>query len=351
MVDRAFLGLYAIFMTLKKNTRKSKVLFTSNTCFSPVFASIYAKMNPIFSDISLENFLMDENETIEIIKNNREDLAAVVYIYTFGHTSKSLLHIKQLTQQYGITLIEDVAQAFGSKVDDQLTGTIGDLSVFSFGYSKHIDAGSGGFIINNNPLIYDSDEIVEALSIIKRYKVNDSLSREYKKSFYRIRSQAMKYSDQFFLYQEFVNKYESLYFKELKPDWLNIKFKLERFITNIHQKQRNDIAKRYYEGIVKRRLQAHIYAPVVRKEYSIYRYTILTNCLETSQGLSECLRKNDIHCSNLYIPVSRLFTNQNFNKSLDFSRRCINLWVDSIATRHYIEKTLECIENYYRKLV
>lgn len=347
LVDRAFLGLYAIFTLLKRNTGKSKVLFTSNTCASPVYACIYAGMTPLFTDISLEDYLMDSDETLEIIYKYKYDLAAVVYIYIFGHTSNAILSIKKITQQYGIALIEDVAQAFGSKVGNYKTGTIGDISVFSFGYSKHIDTGSGGFILNNDPFKFDITEINTIISNSKQFENNMELSLDYNTKFYNLRKEALQNPAMFISYHNFHKRFIGLYFNKLKPDWYKIEKKIREFISDDLCTKRNDIAKRYYEGLKKEKLDIHVYSPIVKDGYSVYRYSILVDNYTISQELSDSFRANNIHCSNLYLPVSRFFFDTGFDRSIEFSRRVINLWVDSTVDNAYIKKTLQLIEQYF----
>jgi len=47
----------------------------------------------------------------------------------------------------GVVIIEDAAQAFRSRLDKRLAGTLGDIAVMSLGPGKHIDAGEGGVLL------------------------------------------------------------------------------------------------------------------------------------------------------------------------------------------------------------
>jgi len=49
----------------------------------------------------------------------------------------------------GVTVIEDVAQALGSRLDGLLAGTMGDLAVLSLGPGKQLDAGEGGVLLSD----------------------------------------------------------------------------------------------------------------------------------------------------------------------------------------------------------
>ena len=47
----------------------------------------------------------------------------------------------------GVGIVEDAAQAFGSRLDGRLAGSLGDVAVFSLGPGKPIDAAEGGVLI------------------------------------------------------------------------------------------------------------------------------------------------------------------------------------------------------------
>lgn len=346
-VDRAFIGLFALFMTLKKKSRKNKVLFTSNTCASPVYACLYAGLIPEFTDISLSNFLMDENETRYKICTHGEDILAIVYIYTFGFSSNFIYELKTLSKQKGIILIEDVAQAFGCKAGDQITGTIGDFSVFSFGYSKQIDAGCGGLVINNSgDNIYK--ELLEILSSTTLYSPNKNLSDNYSKLFYSLRLKAIEDEKNYRLYSSFYEKFKPLYFIKYTPDWNLIENKTDYFIQTSQQLIRNNVAKEYQNEFRKDCTAEKIFFPLVKDYYSVYRYTFLAKDKNDASALSKKLRDEDINCSNLYIPVSRFFYDKGFENSVDFAKRCINLWVEpSIVNKAYIKKTVRILKDHY----
>jgi len=48
-----------------------------------------------------------------------------------------------------VTVIEDVAQALGNRMDGLLAGTMGDMAVLSLGPAKPIDAGEGGVLLSD----------------------------------------------------------------------------------------------------------------------------------------------------------------------------------------------------------
>ena len=342
LLDRAFLGLYAILKLLKKTSKRNQVLFTSNTCASPVFAAIYANLKPIFTDINLNDFLMDINDVKATLKKN-DNILAIVYINTFGHTSNDILEIKKLTESYGIYLIEDLAQAFGVKVDDKKGGLIGDFSVLSFGATKQIDAGSGGALILNSNL-FNNQEVEKELTNIERYKVDVSLETHYKEHFYSDRQLSIYNNTYYDNFKNYYSVYKKLYFKEINVDWDVVKSKFKDFINNDEMKKRNEKAFLYENKFKNKGFNFTL--PKINDSCSIYRYTFLTKEVKEAQDLSDYLRKNDIHCSNLYLPVSGFF-NDTFKNSIYFSSRVINLWVADFVDENYINNTVNVIDKFY----
>ncbi len=55
-------------------------------------------------------------------------------------------------------LIEDAAQSFGSKVDGQFLGTLGDIGSFSFSPHKIITTGQGGALVTNDEKLHEKIE-------------------------------------------------------------------------------------------------------------------------------------------------------------------------------------------------
>ena len=347
-VNRAFLGIYSILSVLKQRKRGTKVLYSTTTCASPVYASSYAGLTPIFSDISTIDFLMDEENTISLIEQYKENLLAVVYIYIFGHTSPSIFRIREKCKQYGIYLIEDLAQAFGSSVNGTPTGLIGDFSVLSFGHTKQIDVKRGGVIINNVPEVVSNEEILKELGRIVLATPTQELSSQYGFSFYANRRRALRNDEDFALYADFITTYKDLYFSYAPVNWDLISDKLDSYLKKKTTEQRNQIGKKYKDGLSK--LSDYIYSPDVKDGYSVYRYTIVLKDNTNLEEFSDYLRSHGVNCSNLYIPINRFYGDKGCPNAFDFAHRCVNLWTEpSVATDEYINSTIQQIASFYEE--
>jgi len=131
-----------------------KVIVTpySMTCSASLPLALGAK--PIFADVEREQFCISYESVKNIIEKN-PDVKAILAVSIFGQPFDPRL------KEFGIPIIEDAAQALGSKYiagyDDadgeQIVygGTLGDIGVYSFNYGKHLTAGEGGMVVTQNP--------------------------------------------------------------------------------------------------------------------------------------------------------------------------------------------------------
>jgi len=69
--------------------------------------------------------------------------AAVIVTHLFGIPSN--------IEKNGLPIIEDCAQCIGAELNGKKVGSIGDMSIFSFGYDKPISTDGGGMLVVNNP--------------------------------------------------------------------------------------------------------------------------------------------------------------------------------------------------------
>lgn len=101
---------------------------------------------PIFADLDPNTFCLDPVSVEKGITNRTK---AILAVNLFGQ-SADFGKLLPLAKKYKLKIIEDNAQAPGALWRDRLTGTIGDIGIFSFNVHKTIQAGEGGVLITNN---------------------------------------------------------------------------------------------------------------------------------------------------------------------------------------------------------
>ncbi len=83
---------------------------------------------------------------------NRETgrrISAVVAVHVLGHPA-DVRHLRSLSDDWGIPLIEDAAEALGSRIDGTHCGLFGQLGTLSFNGNKILTTGGGGAVLTND---------------------------------------------------------------------------------------------------------------------------------------------------------------------------------------------------------
>lgn len=123
--------------------------FTFAACINPI---IYQRAMPILVDSDQESWNMNpvllEKAILDRIKRGKKPKAMVV-VHLYGMPAK-MNAIREISNRFEIPIIEDAAEALGSRHQNQLCGTLGDLSIISFNGNKIITTSGGGALISRN---------------------------------------------------------------------------------------------------------------------------------------------------------------------------------------------------------
>lgn len=151
-----------IALLLADVTKEDEVITQPLTFIATCNAISYCGAQPIFIDVdldtmgmspeSLKSFLEDNCELKDnccINKSTQKTIKACVPMHTFGHPCR-VDEIKEICEQWCISLVEDSAESLGSYYKGQHTGTFGKLGAFSFNGNKIITSGGGGVIVTDD---------------------------------------------------------------------------------------------------------------------------------------------------------------------------------------------------------
>ena len=216
-------GTVSIWLALKAlDVTDKKIIIPANICYLVVFAIVLSGNRPVVVDAS-ENGGIDLHQ----IRNLQDStIAGVIYPYMYGNTG-NILDVKNIATKNNWFLIEDVAQAFGAKINNVYAGSFGDVSVLSFGIGKPIDMKTGGAINFKSAILYKRiKELYEKLPYFSlKEDVNLSvLSNEYNKIIKNKDANRFSFNSINTYYQGLINKINVTdgYFKELDNKIKNI---------------------------------------------------------------------------------------------------------------------------------
>ncbi len=124
----------------------AEVITSAITDMGSLTGILYQGLVPVFADVEPDTLNMDP-ASVRAAVTSRTGAIVVVHHGGLAADLDSLLEIGRKT---GMAVIEDCAQAYGCKYNDEPVGRSGLISTFSLNHFKHITAGSGGMILTDD---------------------------------------------------------------------------------------------------------------------------------------------------------------------------------------------------------
>ncbi|MCA0931603.1 aminotransferase class I/II-fold pyridoxal phosphate-dependent enzyme [Lutimonas saemankumensis] len=124
--------------------------FTYSATINPVR---YQNAIPVLVDSERETWNMSPELLEKAIKDRitkGKKPKAIILVHLYGMPSK-MNELIAIARKYEIPIIEDAAEALGSKYEDKYLGTFGELGIFSFNGNKIITTSGGGALVSDNP--------------------------------------------------------------------------------------------------------------------------------------------------------------------------------------------------------
>lgn len=131
--------------------RGDEVIVPPYTFIATVTAVLMVNATPVFADIDPETNCIDPQAIEAVITGKTK---AIIPVHMAGIPA-DMDRICAIGKKYGISIIEDAAQAHGSEWNGRKVGSIGTAGSFSFQLSKNMSAGEGGAISTNDPALAD----------------------------------------------------------------------------------------------------------------------------------------------------------------------------------------------------
>jgi perosamine synthetase len=134
-------------LKLKKG---SEVILPTFTIISCCNAIINAGLKPVLVDCCPDTLNMNARD---VIKKITKKTSAIMIVHIYGITV-DVDPIVSIAKSKKLKIIEDASEVIGQKYKNNMCGSFGDVSTFSFYVNKHITTGEGGMILTNNKEIF-----------------------------------------------------------------------------------------------------------------------------------------------------------------------------------------------------
>ncbi len=124
-----------------------EVITTPSTFYATTESILQVGAIPIYVDINLDTYLLDETKIEGCITDKTK---AILPVHLYGQCA-NMEAILAIAKKYQLKVIEDSCQAVGAEFKGKKAGSMGDIGCFSFFPTKNLGcAGDGGMIVTNN---------------------------------------------------------------------------------------------------------------------------------------------------------------------------------------------------------
>lgn len=148
-----------------------EVLIPATALALSVLPVLFCNATPIFVDTQKDNFDFAYNDLKKKITSRTK---AIMPVYMWGYPI-DFKKLSNFAKKYSLKIIEDAAQAHGSKYKSKNLGTLGDIGCFSTFESKLIATGEGGFVLTNNNIY--AKKIKNFIRHCASFKIKQKLPR------------------------------------------------------------------------------------------------------------------------------------------------------------------------------
>lgn len=335
---------YCLISILKlKKIHNPEIILPSFSCTTLSMVCQILNFKPIFVDVDLNDGLMNLEEAYSKITKKT---VGIVFIHLFGNSTE-LIEFKKIINKKNIFLIEDITHSLGGKSNEgNLIGHIGDFTIASFNKPKILNCGGGFLIIKdksnfpfNQKDIFESNN--ENLLNLKDEFQHKLLSESYRNFHHSVVSLLRN--------KNIKNSTANNIFKIVKSNYYPIYFK-DNFNPHNFRKQFNSL-----DAMTKQRIKfKNLYFELLENKFQIlssrdenhtcWRFSIILPESKYLFEISEKIRQDGFHVSNLYWPCNSFFEKENNCQNSKFlSERIINFWCDDSIDENYITRCCESL--------
>ena len=128
-----------------------EVILADSNWVATVAPVVHLGATPVFVDVLRDTWCIDPSLVKDVITSKTK---AIIATHLYGNLA-NMNELLKIGEQYGIPVIEDAAEAIGSKYLGQRAGSIGLFGVFSFHGSKTITTGEGGMFVTSDENLFE----------------------------------------------------------------------------------------------------------------------------------------------------------------------------------------------------
>jgi len=129
-----------------------EVIVPTHTFIATALCVSFCRAKPVFVDIEEDTYNIDPKSFEAAITKRTK---AIIPVHIYGQPA-NMDEIVSIAHKHGIKVVEDAAQAHGSRYKGKRVGSLGDVACFSFYPTKSLGAcGDAGMIVTKDKSVYE----------------------------------------------------------------------------------------------------------------------------------------------------------------------------------------------------
>ncbi len=128
-----------------------EVIVPTLTYVASVNAIHYTGATPVFVDSLPDTWQMDPDD---VRRKLGPRTRAIMAVHLYGHPC-AMDELVEIAHRHQVFLVEDCAEAFGSRYKGRHVGGFGHVATYSFYGNKAITTGEGGMVVTNDPTLHE----------------------------------------------------------------------------------------------------------------------------------------------------------------------------------------------------
>ena len=142
-----------------------EVIVPSFTIAATANAAYWNRCKVVLADLDKETYNISLEHVEELINENT---GAIMPVHVFGNPNY-IDELQALGDKYGVPVVYDSAQAFGSTYKGKKLGGFGTFEVFSGSPTKHFTSAEGGFVASNDAELANMIRLTRNYGVLPNY--------------------------------------------------------------------------------------------------------------------------------------------------------------------------------------
>lgn len=153
----------------------AEVIVPDFTYTSSALGPMYNNLKVVLCDVYPDNGSVD----VAKLESYITDKTVAIVPVDYAGNPAEMDEVNRIARKHGLYVVHDTAQSLGAEYKGRKTGSLADISIFSFHGTKNVTTGEGGAIATNDTAMAERIKIMREKGTNKYSFLTDNITRGY----------------------------------------------------------------------------------------------------------------------------------------------------------------------------